>query len=143
MPDLLDTNIISEPRKPRPDPQVIAYIKGRPMDELFISTLTVAELQYGIGIDPSPVRRAALNDWLLETIIPFFTGRTLEVTVPVLLRWRMLMEVGRRSGRTFSQPDLLLAATALEHNLTLITRNIKDFTSIPDLKVSNPWEPLS
>ena len=68
-----------------------------------------------------------------------FDGRILEITEDILFRWRLLVEDGRKVGRTFSQPDLFLAAVALEYSLVLVTRNVKDFTG---LKVSlhNPWD---
>ena len=140
MADLLDTNMISEPRKPRPEPKVLTYFRVRPLDKLFISTVVLVEIRYGISTESSFEKRDSLNNWLEKTIEPFFAGRTLPVSEPVLLRWLTLMEFGRKRGRTYSQPDLLLAATALEHNLTLVTRNTRDFTSVPDLKLLNPWD---
>jgi predicted nucleic acid-binding protein len=68
-----------------------------------------------------------------------FTGRVLELTEDVMLRWRQLIEEGRKAGRTFAQPDLIIAATALEHGMTLVTRNTRDFTGI-GLTIVNPWE---
>ena len=68
-----------------------------------------------------------------------FTGRVLEITEDVMLRWRLLVEEGRKAGRTFSQPDLIIAAIALEHGLTLVTRNVKDFAGLR-LPLLNPWE---
>ena len=70
-----------------------------------------------------------------------FRDRVLEISEAVLIRWIALVEQGRKRKHTYSQPDLFVAATALEHNLTLITRNTRDFTTIPDLKLLNPWEP--
>ncbi len=132
--------MVSEPRKPRPEPKVLTYFKLRPLEELFISTLVLVEIRYGISKETSSDKRTSLNHWLKGTIEPFFFGRTLPVSEAVQLRWLVLMEFGRKRGRTYSQPDLLLAATALEHNLTLVTRNTRDFTSIPDLKLFNPWD---
>jgi predicted nucleic acid-binding protein len=68
-----------------------------------------------------------------------FAGRTLAITEDIMLRWRLLVEDGRKAGRTFPQPDLILAATALEHDLTLVTRNVKDFAGL-GIAILNPWE---
>ncbi len=141
MPDLLDTNVLSELRKPKPASSVLVYFTQRTADQHFISTVSLAEVRFGIGITQNPAQREDLRDWLSNTLRPLFHGQVLELTEAVLLRWRILLEAGRKAGRTHPQPDLFLAATALEHNLTLVTRNTKDFTSIPDLKLLNPWDP--
>ena len=82
-------------------------------------------------------RLARLDEWLRETRIKF-AGRVLEVTEETMLIWRTLMAHGRKANRTYSQPDLILAATAIEHDVTLATRNVKDFRDLP-LRVINPW----
>jgi toxin FitB len=68
-----------------------------------------------------------------------FIGRTLEITEDVMLRWRILVDEGRKTGHTFSQPDLIIAATALEHGLTLVTRNVRDFAGL-EVPILNPWD---
>jgi predicted nucleic acid-binding protein len=141
MPDLLDTNVLSELRKPRPEPLVVAYFISRPAEDLFISTVTLAEIRFGIQSQPDEIKREALANWLEKDMRPTFAGRTLPITEAVMLRWRILLEQGRKSGRAFSQPDLIIAATAIEHGLTLVTRNTKDFAGLPDLLLLNPWEP--
>ena len=141
MADLVDTNVLSEPRKPRPDLNVQNYFRRRERGELYISTLNLAELRFGIIKEGSLIKRATLEQWLADVIVPFFAGRTLELTQGIILRWRILIEQGRKSGRTYSQPDLFLAATALEHDLILVTRNTRDFAGIPGIQLLNPWEP--
>ncbi len=140
MPDLLDTNTLSELRKPRPASSVLTYFTQRPANQRFISTVSLAEVRFGIGVTQDPSKREDLRDWLDNTLRPLFHGQILDITEEVLLRWRILLEAGRKAGRTHPQPDLFLAATALEHNLTLVTRNTRDFTSIPDLKLLDPWD---
>ncbi len=110
---------------------------------MFISTVTLAEIQYGIKVELSLTKRDALENWLTATIRPMFADRTLEVSESILVRWRMLMAVARKRNHTYPQPDLFLAATALEHNLTLVTRNTRDFADIPGLQLLNPWEPTA
>jgi len=136
---LLDTNILSEGRKPRPEPRVAAFYEKQPLSQLYISVVSIAEIRFGIELQDDPVRRAALNDWLALTIRPAFAGRILPVTENVLLKWRVLMESGRKIGHTYSHPDLMLAATALHYGLTVVTRDRSDFDKAR-VPVFNPWE---
>ena len=137
---LLDTNILSEIRKPRPTPKVLAFIAGAPLDELYVSAVTFAELRFGIDrLSHGSTRRADLSQWLTNTIRPMFSNRVLPVTEDIMFRWRVLMEDGRKSGHTFSQPDLIIAATALQHGLTVVTRDRSDF-DMARATVFNPWE---
>jgi len=136
---LLDTNVLSELKRPAPSHKVTAFVAGCPLDELYVSTVTMAEIRFGIERSPDAVRRAEIEQWLAYTIRPMFAGRTLAITEVIMLRWRLLVEDGRKAGRTFPQPDLILAATALEHDLTLATRNVKDFAGL-GIAILNPWE---
>jgi hypothetical protein len=137
---LLDTNILSEGRKPRPEPRVTAFYNTQPLNQLYISVVNIAEIRFGIELQEDPARRAELNEWLTLTLRPAFVGRVLPVTEGILLKWRLLMEDGRKSGHTYSHPDLLLAATALQHGLTVVTRDRSDFDKA-GVPVLNPWEP--
>jgi predicted nucleic acid-binding protein len=137
---LLDTNILSEGWKPRPDPRVTAFYAAQPLDQLYISVVNVAEIRFGIERQEHQSRRAALNDWLTVTLMPTFAGRILPMTEDILLKWRLLLEAGRQIGHTYSHPDLLLAATALHHGLTVVTRDRGDFDKA-GVPVFNPWEP--
>ena len=137
---LLDTNILSEIRKPRPEPKVLAFIAGTPLDELYISTVTLAELRFGIDLlSRGSTQRTDLFQWLMHTIRPMFDDRVLPVTEDIMFRWRFLMEEGRKTGHTFSQPDLIIAATALQHGFIVVTRDRSDF-DIARVPVLNPWE---
>jgi hypothetical protein len=125
---LLDTNVVSEIRRIRPEPKVLAFISGQPLDDLYVSAVTLAELRFGIELlSEGTHRRDALNDWLTHTIRPMFDQRVLPVTENIMFRWRVLVEEGRKIGHTFSQPDLIIAATALDHGFTLVTRDQSDF----------------
>jgi hypothetical protein len=135
---LLDTNILSELRRRRPEPKVIAFIGAQPLDSLYISTVTLAEIRFGIELVADPGRRAELTDWLAHKVRPMFEQRVLPVTEDIMLKWRLLVETGRKAGHTFSQPDLILAATALEHGLTLVTRDTDEYEK-PRVPVLNPW----
>ena len=135
---LLDTNILSELRKPRPEPKVIAFVGAQPLDLLLISTVTLAELRFGIERAPDAVRRAELHDWLIQRVRPMFEGRVLQISEDVMFKWRLLVEEGRKTGHTFSQPDLIIAATGLHHDLTIVTRDTAGYAKTR-AKLFNPW----
>jgi predicted nucleic acid-binding protein len=124
---LLDTNVLSELRRPRPEPKVVAFVAERPLGQLYISVITLAEFHFGIELVAEPNRRAELNDWLTHKVRPMFDRRVLQITEGIILQWRLLVEEGRKSGHTFSQPDLLIAATAIHHGLTVATRDRSDY----------------
>ena len=135
---LLDTNVVSELRKTRPDPRVKAWSDARTPDHLFLSTVTLAEIRYGIECQPDPVFRAELEGWLDGGLRPWFAQRILPVDEDVILEWRRMVAQGRKKAITFSQPDLFIAATAQVHALTVCTRNENDFRAA-DVPVLNPW----
>ena len=135
---LLDTNVISELRRPRPNARVRAFVASQPLEELFVSSVTLAEIRFGIETVRDPIRRAELNDWLTHKVRPMFDQRVLEVSEEVMFKWRLLVEDGRKTGRTFSQPDLMIAATALHHGLTVVTRDVSDF-QLARVPLFNPW----
>lgn len=136
---LLDTNILSERRKPKPEPKVIAFYEAQPLRDLYVSVISIAEIRFGIELQQDVTRRAELNDWLMRTLRPAFAGRVLPVTEDILLQWRLLLEDGRKSGHTYSQADSVLAATALHHGLTVVTRDRSEFDKA-GVPVFNPWE---
>jgi predicted nucleic acid-binding protein len=135
---LLDTNVISELRRPRPNARVRAFVASQPLEDLFISTVTLAEIRYGIEMVGDPVRRSELIDWLAHKVRPMFEQRVLEVSEDVMFKWRLLVEDGRQAGHTFSQPDLIIAATALHHGLTVVTRDTGDY-QLARVALLNPW----
>jgi hypothetical protein len=137
---LLDTNILSEIRRLRPEPKVLAFISGTSLEELYISAVTLAELRFGIELlSVGSAHRHELDNWLTRTIRPMFEPRVLPVTEDIMFRWRVLLEEGRKTGHTFSQPDLIIAATAAHHGLTVVTRDRSDFDKAR-IPVLNPWE---
>ena len=136
---LLDTNVISELRRPRPEPGVVAFVAARPLDRLFLSTVTLAEIRFGIERVADAGRRADLNGWLDLTVRPMFGQRVLPISEDVMLKWRLLVEDGRKNGHTYSQPDLIIAATALHHGLTVVSRDTADYARTGAL-LFNPWD---
>lgn len=136
---LLDTNIISELRRPRPAQRVVAFVAAQPLESLHISAVTLAEIRFGIELVADAGRRAELSDWLTHKVRPMFAQRVLPVSEDIMFKWRLLVEEGRKSGHTFSQPDLIIAATALEHGLTVVSRDTADYEKAR-VPVLNPWK---
>ena len=136
---LLDTNILSELRRPKPEPKVVVFVAAQPLEELHISVVTLAEIRFGIELVSEPNRRAELNAWLTHKVRPMFDQRVLPITEDIMLKWRVLVEEGRKTGHTFSQPDLIIAATAIHHGFTIVTRDRSDYdkTRVP---LFNPWD---
>lgn len=135
---LLDTNVISELRWPRPSARVRNFIAGQRLEDLFVGTVTFAEIRFGIEAVGDAIRRAKLNDWLLHRVRPMFDQRVLEVSEDVMFKWRLLVEEGRKVGQTFSQPDLIIGATALQRGLTVVTRDTGDY-KLARVPLLNPW----
>jgi len=136
---LLDTNIISELVKPKPEANVTEWIENTDESLLYLSVLTLGEIRRGIAALPQSRRRATLEAWLDKDLRARFDGRILVIDQEVADRWGLLTAAARNSGIVLPVIDGLLAATALEHNLTLVTR---DSGQIPSMGVAvfNPWE---
>jgi len=136
---LLDTNVISELVKPRPEGNVTAWIEGTDESLLYLSVLTLGEIRRGIATLSQSRRRATLEAWLDKDLRARFEDRILAVDQEVADRWGLLTAAARNSGIVLPVIDGLLAATALEHNLTLVTR---DTGQIPSMGVAvfNPWQ---
>lgn len=135
---LLDTNILSELRRPRPERKVLAFVASQPLELLYVSIVTLAEIRFGIELVPDPGRRSALTDWLTNKVRPMFERRALAVNEDVMFKWRLMVEDGRKSGHTFSQPDLIIAATGQHHGLTVVSRDTAEFAKAR-VPVFNPW----
>ena len=129
--------MLSELRRRDPDRHVAAWVEGRPAATLYLSVLTLGELRKGIERLAESSRKRMLLDWL-ETDLPrFFAGRMLPVDARVADSWGHMAALARRPLPAI---DSLLAATALTHGLTLVTRNLRDFR-FPGLEVIDPWSP--
>jgi predicted nucleic acid-binding protein len=136
---LIDTNVVSELRKgPRCAPGVEAWATAVPRVACYLSRVSVAEVRFGIERAPDPAFRAELEAWVRDGLLPWFGDRILEVTEAILLRWRWLVWEGQRVNYTFSQPDALLAAAALDRGLGVVTRNTADFEHA-GVHILNPW----
>lgn len=136
---LLDTNIPSELTYPRPAPQVEQWLETVNDEQLFFSVISLAEICKGIAKLPQSKRRVQLQEWLDCTLRPWFAGRILPVTEAIAEQMGRWAGEGEVRGRTIKIADGLIAATALEHELTVVTRNVKDFSGFGVL-IFNPWE---
>ena len=135
---LLDTNVLSELRRSKPERRVVAFVAAQSLDNLYVSEVTLAEIRFGIELVADAGRRRELSDWLAHKVRPMFEQRVLAVTEDVMFKWRLLVEEGRKAGHTFSQPDLIIAATALHHGLTIVSRDRRDYERAR-VPVLNPW----
>jgi toxin FitB len=136
---LLDTNIPSELTRQRPAPQVERWLDEANDEKLYFSVMSLGEILRGITILPSGKRRDGLQEWLNATLRPWFEGRILPVTAPIAERWGVLSGECRMKGKQIKVADGLIVATAFQHGLTVVTRNVKDFGEL-DVEVFNPWQ---
>ena len=135
---LLDTNIISELVKPKPEANVTEWVENTDESLLYLSVLTLGEIRRGIAALPQSRRRATLEAWLDKDLRARFEGRFLVIDQEVADRWGLLTAAARSSGIVLPVIDGLLAATAVEHNLTLVTRHTGQIPSM-GVSVFNPW----
>ena len=137
---LLDTNCISEIVRLKPEPRVMAWIEAAEETLLYLSVLTLGEIRKGLAALPQGKRRSRLETWLEVELQARFSGRILSIDAPVADRWGLLAANAKGKGKPLSAIDGLLAATAIHHNLTIVSRNVGDFTTT-QVPVVNPWEP--
>jgi toxin FitB len=134
---LLDTNVVSEWVKPRPDPGLMSWMESADEDRIFISVVTLAELRYGTERLPAGKRRQQLERWLQNELPLRFEGRIIPVDGPIADAWGRTIARSEAAGRPMGVIDAFLSATAELNRLTLVTRNTSDF---PLLKtILNPW----
>ena len=136
---LIDTNVLSELRKPRPHSGVLHFFRSADADRMFISEVTMAEIRFGAELRSVQSERAVILNWLENIIRPLFLGRQLSTSEEIWLLWKHLERDGRRSGYTYPQPDLVVAAMALHHELTVVTRDAEPFERA-GVPIHNPWE---
>jgi predicted nucleic acid-binding protein len=135
---LLDTNCISEIVRSKPEPRVLDWMEAADESLLYLSVLTLGEIRKGVAGLPQGKRRTHLETWLELDLQARFSGRILSIDAAIADRWGLLAAEAKRKGRALSAVDGLLAATALHHNLTIISRNVNDFAHTQVLTL-NPW----
>ncbi len=136
---LLDTNCISELVRPEPEPRVVEWMEAADEAMLYLSVLTIGEVRRGLAGLVQGKRRTHLETWLEVDLQARFAGRILPIDAAIADRWGLIAAEARRRGKALPIIDGLLAATALHHNLTVISRDTSDFTSA-HVQVLNPWE---
>lgn len=136
---LLDTNVVSELIRVRPESKVVSWFQATSEELLYLSVLTIGEIRKGIDSLPRSNKRALLESWLANDLVLRFAGRILEVNLDIAERWGLISAQAKIAGTPLAVIDGLMAATALHHNLTLVTRNTKD-VRMAGINVLNPWQ---
>lgn len=134
---LLDTNVVSETIRPQPAESVLAWLAATSLDDLYLSVITLGELERGVLNHPNPIREARLRHWYTTRVLPDYAGRILDITHPVMTEWARMAQAARAAGHNPGTLDALIAATASAHSLTVVTRNVKDFAplGVPTLNI--------
>jgi predicted nucleic acid-binding protein len=136
---LLDTNVVSEFMKLKPDQNVLHWLAKADEDVTFMSVVSLAELRLGIELLDAGRRKTALHSWLSEHLLERFAGRIVAIDSVIADRWGRLSAAARRRGISLQVMDGFIAATALVHSHAVVTRNIRDFHRL-DVAVVNPWQ---
>jgi toxin FitB len=135
---LLDTNVVSEWTRPRPEPRVVRWLADVDEDRVFLSVITIAELECGVDLLPAGRKRDRLAGWLADELIDRFEARILEVSLAIAREWGIVSALSQRAGRPLAAMDAFFAATARAYDLTLVTRNGADFDAA-GVSLFDPW----
>ena len=135
---LLNTNVVSEPLRPAPDAQVIEWIDAQPMETLFLSAITVAELRAGVALLPGGKRRSGLQENLEKRVLPLFAGRVLPFDLACTQAYAALMAKARSAGLAVATADGVVAAIAAANGFAVATRDTRPFDAA-GVTVINPW----
>jgi predicted nucleic acid-binding protein len=135
---LLDTCVVSELVRPRPKTSVVKWVLERDEDELFLSVITIGELERGIARLPDSPKRVTLEQWVRRDLAERFRDRLLAVDAGVAARWGALVGAAEARGQPLPVIDSLIVATGLQHDLTVVTRNTDDLERC-GARCFNPW----
>ena len=136
---LLDTNVVSEPLRPAPEVRVIEWIDAQPLETLFLSAMTVAELRAGVAMLPAGKRRNSLHEYLEKRVLPLFAGRVLPFDLPCTQAYAALMAKARAAGLAIATADGYIAAIAAANGFAVATRDVSPFEAA-GAAVINPWQ---
>jgi toxin FitB len=136
---LLDTNVISEFQKPKPDGNVVAWLDALDEEQTFISVVTIGELRRGIALLPPSKKRKQLDHWLHDELLRRFEGRTVDITSEIAEVWGDVLAQAKRKGVGLHVMDAFILASARVRELKIATRNSKDFEAF-DAELINPWQ---
>ena len=134
---LLDTNVISELHKLNCSQNVKLFTDQLSWDEMFLSSITIGELCYGVEKLPAGKKKHELAIWVYTEVPKWFNGRIVDIDTEVMMEWGKMRA---RTGRTLPVADSIIAAIAITHHMFLVTRNVKDFDDIEGINMINPWE---
>ena len=135
---LLDTNVVSELRRPNPVALVAEFVTNQPGELLFTSEVTFGEIRFGIEQLEDAGRRADIHLWLDRVLRPLFANRVFAITEDVIVRWKAMVVEGQKRSHTFGQPDLFIAAIAALEDLVVVTRDIGEFVAA-GVPAFDPW----
>ena len=135
---VLDTNVISEPLRPSPDPRVAAWLDDQHIETLYLAAATLAEIRYGIAILPEGTRKSGLRDRFEGVVLQLFAGRVLAFDDTASKSYAQIQSEARSRGRALSVLDGLIASTCAAHGFALATRNVRDFEAT-GVDIVNPW----
>jgi len=136
---LLDTNVLCEATKPKPDAKLTRWLAAQASPSLFTSVVPVAEVRKGVLLLPEGRKRRSLEHWLENDLLPAFSGRIFALEEEEMWHWEALQAKGERLGHRMSAMNSLIAATARCHGLAIATRNVGDFKHC-HVRIFNPWE---
>ncbi|HQT85664.1 MAG: VapC toxin family PIN domain ribonuclease [Acidiphilium sp. 37-64-53] len=135
---LLDTNLVSEPWKPQPDPQIVAWLDAQAVETLYLSAITVAELRFGIAAMPAGKRRKILHERLEDELLPIFTRRVLPFDLEASRAYADLMSKAKTAGQAINMADGSIAAIAAARGFSVASRDVAPFHAA-GIPVINPW----
>lgn len=135
---LLDTNVVSEPLRPAPEARVIEWLDAQPLETLYLSAMTVAELRAGVALLPASKRRSKLHEHLEKRVLPMFAGRVLPFDLACTSAYAQVLATARKAGSGMQTADACIAAVAFANGFTVATRDTIPFQAV-GLTVINPW----
>ncbi len=136
---LLDTNVVTEPLRHGPEARVIEWIDAQPLETLYLSAITVAELRAGVALLPTGKRRTALHESLEKSVLPMFVGRVPPFDLACTNAYAELLAKVRKAGSGIETADAYIAAVAIANGFSVATRDASPFQAA-GLTVINPWE---